>query len=360
MIALRTERLQELADQFFGPTSAAVYGAVVRAAEGKIHSVRSPLRVKAGFSLDDEGEAVDNAEILVNDAEILDLVDKDLDLASAIKKEFEAPSSEALDEGTNNHKKRRYVPDNDEDVAATGVKQEVCSDDEDHDPIVNGVESTERRRKRLRLISMHLDILAESPKRFLKRSSNKSASSVNFGLLSQTLVDAEVDRMVLAQCGQVGLRIVRVLREKGKLLDTQLASICLKRLKDLRVVLTIMQSRGLVDVQEVPRDNTRQPSRTTYLWQYNEHAVRQNFVQQTYQGISRTVLRLDMERERNSDIIDKAESVDWDLKRLNKPERDLLARWQAIEERLTVTLDHLDDVVMVLRDFDEADTSLLT
>lgn len=359
MVALRTERLEKLAEQYLGVMSAAVYGALLRAAEGKTHSVRSPLRVKEGFSLDGDGEAIDNSDIKVGDTEILERLEVDLDLASTIKDTPGESHGKSSTGTTKNNKKRRFVPDEDEDVAATGVKREVESDEDDVDPIVNGVESTEHRQKRLNLVGMHLDLLGESPKNFLERNPGKHMSAINFHRLSNLVAEAEVDQMILARSGQIGLRVVRILREKGKLLDTQIAAMCLKRLKDLRAILTNLQFLGFVDVQEMPRDQYRQPSKTAYLWRFSEFEVRQMFLQQTYQGISRSTLRLRFEQYRNSAIIDKAESVDWNLSRLNKPERDLLARWQATEERLTNTISRLDDVVMVLRDFDESDTSLL-
>lgn len=360
MFALRTERLEQLADKHLGPMSALVYGALLRAAEGKSRAVHSPLRVKAGFSVDDDGEEADNAEISVTDTEILDHLQKDLDLASTIKDTSGVPQSKTSDGEVKKGKKRRLVPDDDEDVAAVGIKKEVESDDEDADPLVNGVESTAHRQKRVNLVGMHLELLGECAKPFLRRNAEKRTSAINLGVLSSMLVDAELDSMVLARSGPVGLRVIRILREKGKLLDTQIAGMCLKRLKDLRAILTNLQALGFIDVQEVPKDNSRQPSRTVYLWQFNEHEVRQMFLQQTYQALSRTLLRMEVEKERSKDIIEKAESVDWDMKRLNKPERDMLARWQATEEALTGAVDRLDDVVMTLRDMDDADTSLLT
>lgn len=360
MIALRTERLKKLADQYLGPTSAAVYGALLRAAEGKIHSVRGQLRVKEGFDLDEDGEPVERDDVTVTDSEILDHLQSDLDLGSTIKDYSSATNGDAGEDTSRKGKKRRLVPDDDEDAADVGIKKEVGSDDEDAEPIVNSVESEENRRKRLHMIGMHLELLGESPQGFLKRNPQRRTSSITFAHLAKVLLNSEIDTMILARSGQIGLRIIRILREKGKLLDTQIASICLKKPKELRVILTNLQALGFLDVQELPRDNTRQPSRTVYLWQFNEWEVRQMFLQQSYQGMARTLRRKEIERQRNQDVIEKAESVDWNTARLNKAERDLLARWQAADERLEVTVLRLDDVVMVLRDFDEADTSLLT
>lgn len=313
------------------------------------------MRVKSGFSIDEDGDARDNSEITIADTDLVDKIDKGLDLRSSIK-DMDARASNENSKG----KKRRLVPDDDDDIAALGIKKEVESDEEDAEPIVNGVETTAQRQKRLNYISMHLNLIGESPKNFLRRNIQRRTSTISFGVLSGMLAKTEIDRVIVARSGQTGLRVCRILREKGKLQDTQIATLCLKRIKDLRAILTNLQALGFIDVQEMPRDNYRQPSRTVYLWYLNEHEVRQNLLQQTYHGMSRSMTRLDAERERNKDIIEKAESVDWDTKRLNKPERDLLVQWHATEDILTSTIDRLDDVVMVLRDFNETDTSLLT
>lgn len=353
-IALRSERLKVLAEQYLGAPSAAVYSTLLRVAEGKTHHARHQLREKSGFSFDDDGEAADNSEITIADAEIADLLEKGTDLLSTIK----LLSATGAEEASVDDEKGNLASD--QQVAAPSIKEEVQSDDEYDDPLVNGIEPTEHRQKRLNHIGMHLDLLGESTKKFLRRNTKKRTSTISFGTLSNLLAKAEVDQMIVARSGQIGLRVCRILRDKGKLLDTQIAGLCLKRLKDLRAILTNLQSLGFIDVQEMPKDNYRQPSRTTYLWYFNEHEVRQNFLQESYHGMCRSMQRLETERERNKDIVEKAESVGGDLKRLNKPERDLLEQWQATEEALNTTVDRLDDVVMVLRDFDDADTSLLT
>lgn len=417
MIALRTERLEKLADQSLGPMSAAVYGGLLRAAEGKIRSVRSQLRVKADPvkadpDSDEDDKPVEIENITIADAEILDRLQSELDLASTVAKEsaqkdgdthddagkkskkrrLEADDEEDAQDGDANEipspkgkkrrkvadededaqdddanenssprgKKRRKLADDNEDEAGNGVKEEVESEDDDSEPIVNGVESEQHRQERLSNIGMHLELIGESPQGFLKRNIQRRTSTISFAHLARLLLDAELDSMILARGGQIGLRIIRILREKGKLVDTQIASICLKSPKEVRVILTNLQALGFLDVQELPRDNTRQPSRTVYLWQFNEWEVRQMFLHQTYQAMTRTLRRKKVEKHRSRDVIEKAESVDWNMQRLNKAEKDLLARWQAVDQRLDVTVYRLDDVAMVLRDFDEADTSLFS
>ena len=390
MIALRTDRLESLADEYAGPMSATVYGALLRFAEEKTRSVRSQLRVKTNSSPDndddDEDEeqeevAADHAEITIADTDIIDRVPDWVDLSS-IKYTSGELHTKSSSRTTKNSKKRRLVPDDDEDIARVGIKKEVESDDDDDgegededgkdegeeeeeeqdtEPIVNGIESTKHRQKRLDVIATHLDLLGESSSRlFLERNSEKRTSTINFGVLSHMLVEIEMDQMILARSGQVGLRVVRILRENGKLLDTQIAGMCLKQFKELRIILNNLQVMGVIDVQEVPKDNQRQPSRTIYLWHFDEDGVRQALLQETYHALSNTLLRLETEKERHRDITEKAESVDWNMERLTKAERNLYARWLKIEERMTATVDGLDDLVMVLRDFEEADTSLLS
>lgn len=334
MLALRTERLEDMAARALGAPSGAVYGALLQCAESKAPYARNVTRAAPSFTFDANGEPVDNSEVTVADTELVDYLDKRVDLASTIK----------------------AGPD--EDVAALGIKEEDAEDD--FEPSARGMETAKSHQKRVNDISIHLDLLGESSKDFLRRNTRTRKSTVSFAALSSMIAKAEVDSMILARGGQIGLRTCRILRDKGRMQDTQVAGFCLKRLKDVRAILTNLQYLGFVDVQEMPKDNSRQPSKTTYLWFFNEAEVRSTFLQDAYHGILRTLERLDVERETNKDIIEKCESVNWDVKRLNRAEREMLTTWHATEDALSSAVEKLDDVVMVLRDFGETDTSLST
>jgi len=115
-----------------------------------------------------------------------------------------------------------------------------------------------------------------------------------------------------------------------------------------------MQEAGYVDTQEIPRDNSRQPSRTIYLWFYDQDRMRKLVLNDVYKAMSRLLQRIKVERERVHTVIEKAERLDvrgHEDKYLTKVEREALWAWRECEEKLLVQLSRQDDLVALLRDF---------
>jgi len=70
----------------------------------------------------------------------------------------------------------------------------------------------------------------------------------------------------MEQYGFKGLRIIRLLYEKGKLDEKAIINLTLMNPLEVRQKLTELMSGGFVQIQEVPRSADRAPSRTFYLW----------------------------------------------------------------------------------------------
>ncbi|KAK1020302.1 RNA polymerase III subunit C82, partial [Friedmanniomyces endolithicus] len=201
---------------------------------------------------------------------------------------------------------------------------------------------------------------------FCKRARAGSTSTewgVDFETLTDGLIQAELDTTIAARFGSTHLRVVRLLRERGKLEEKQVASFAMTRIKDIRAVLTELQSESLAEAQELPKDNQRQPSRTTYLWYFDPQRAQSLILQQTYKAMARTLQRIPVERERFRTIIEKAERTDikgQEQEKLETHERQLLREWREIEERLLTQVSRMDEVVVILRDCSGRDVSLAT
>lgn len=136
--------------------------------------------------------------------------------------------------------------------------------------------------------------------------------------------------------------------------EKRLQEISLLSSKDLRQVLGGMQATGFVDLQEVPRDAQRQPSRTIYLWFYDPDRVCRNLLQDTYKAMSRCLQRIRFERNRLREFLDKTERSDVkgnEERYLSEAELKTLQQWRAKEALLLGEVSRLDDLVAVLRDF---------
>ena len=204
----------------------------------------------------------------------------------------------------------------------------------------------------------NLFLLAEHPYNFLnfsRRSGSTPESwTVNFPALAHQLRSIELENIIIERYGVEALRIIHILQDKGKLDEKAIASFTLMDQKTMRSILTTMHEAGHLDLQEVPRDNARQPARTIFLWFFDPERCRQKVLEETYKTMARCMQRAKTEREAVQSVIDKASRTDVVGKEdelLCLDERTALAAWRAKEERLLGEIGRLDDLVAVLRDF---------
>lgn len=355
-LLLRNRRLEQMAHYHLGPATAAVFGTYLRSLEKT--ELRGAVKPEPFKDEEDGGEEDNDSLPSVTDVKVLEHLDKAIDLAHGVKVER---SISNLPNGTS----KRKVLSDDPDEAELGIKVEKDSDEEeeeDEEQPVNGYRSLKERNKRLALVGMHLSILAEHNKCFVRRTKDKKASKIDITALTTRLVQDEVDTMIGNRYSNIETRIVRCLRERGKLEEKSVQTMCMMRLMPLRMHLTFLQFAGICDSQEIPKDASRQPNRVLHLWQFNEKRVVNQYLHRAYQGMSRSLQRLRVEREgKFKAVIEKAERVDVkgrEQELLNLQEKNLLKQWRDTEERLLVQVDRLDDLVGVLRDFPGNDTSV--
>ena len=228
---------------------------------------------------------------------------------------------------------------------------------------MNGFTPYRERNKRTSLIEAHLSLLEEHHTNLCVRTRPGSQEwRVNFAALTDTLIEAEIDSTISARPGgNTALRVIRILRARGRLDEKQVASFAMLRIKDVRSCLTELQFSGFVEAQELPKDTGRQPSRTVYLWYCDTRRVQSILLQSTYKSMTRTLQRVEVERERYLPIITKAERSDvqgQEEKKLGASDKATLRAWKERRERLLVQVSRMDDMVALLRDFSGKDTSL--
>lgn len=115
-----------------------------------------------------------------------------------------------------------------------------------------------------------------------------------------------------------------------------------------------MHQSGYLQLQEIPRDANRQPSRTLFLWAWDPERARAQLLEECYATMERLVRRARVERERVRETIEKASRTDVvgrEKEFLAEGERVALGGWRAREERIWGEVGRLDDVVSIVRDF---------
>lgn len=348
-----------------GPVTAGVFDAVLSASdavkEAEVKSDQGPLKEEDS---DDEMEVDDDDEeeegfgqeqtaeplVTVTDFEVLEHLDKSIDLSETVK--VPRPSK------PQNGKHRKKVLSDDPDEAELGIKVEQESDDEEDVPA--GQLSLKEQNKRLALINTHLNILAEHPKRFVKRQPGRQTSQIDIKAITKKLIEDEVDAMISHRFSKHEMRLVRILRDTGCLEEKSLQWASMLPVVPLRQHLTFLKFAKICDCQEVPKDDKRIPNRMLHLWQFDEKRVVNRYLHQTYQGMARLMQRTQIAREEKfAAVLEKAERVG-DEALLNKGERELLGQWREMEETTLVQIDRMDDLVGVLRDFPGDTHSLMT
>jgi transcription initiation factor IIE alpha subunit len=204
----------------------------------------------------------------------------------------------------------------------------------------------------------HEDILqslrriAEGSYTFLTEGKD-GAWSVDAGRLRNFLLRSEILKIARQQVGPAGLRLLRILIDKGRLDERVLQEVGLLAAKELRQTLGILHTMGFTDLQEVPRDPQRLPNRTTFLWFYDEARVQKSLLDGIYKSQARVYERMRDERDAVRTTLEKVERYHCEGHEdeyMSKAEATLLQQYRRKEMWLLGEIARLDDSVALLRD----------
>ncbi|KAJ5560120.1 RNA polymerase III Rpc82 C -terminal [Penicillium frequentans] len=323
-VALRNARFVTLAEQDAPPATAEVYDCLLR------HVEYATFRCRDTDEIPREREEGEQWTVPIDAERILGDIDPCLDLSGAF-----APL-ESSSQSVNRGGKRP-------------LENGVNGDHEDSDDESSGP-------NRVWEVNQHLQLLSQPPHNLTSCVELYGVPKwrVGFRGLARKLRHLELERMIESRYGDVAIRVIRVLHAKGKLDEKRLQEISLLPFKDLRQTLASMQSGGFVDLQEVPKDAQRQPSKTIFLWYYDPDRVCSSILEDTYKAMSRTLQRIKVERGRLKDFLEKTERSDvkgHEEEYLTEEELELLQRWKDKEALLLAEVARLDDMVAVFRDY---------
>jgi len=329
---MRSMQLEQFASRFCGDMTAKVYGTLLQLLEKNIPRCHDDLLAGAR----DEDDAVYDSGKTATTFEIMEALDPSVDL------------SEGLDFDECSNSLTNGLHDDDRDFDST-IKSEHTRDEDE-------MSSMKRSNKRLYLVETHLKILMEHPRGFTEKTGTRGKGewSVNFEDLTRNLQSVEVENVIAARFGSVAARIVRVLKAKGRLDEKLVSTYALLRKKEICAVLNPVQEAGLIETQEVPKDAGRQPSRAVYLWYFDQERVMKVLVAETYKAMTRTIQRIQVQKDAVKDVIEKAERLDvvgHEDEYLTQSDKNHLRRWREEEEKLLTQLMRMDDMVALMRDF---------
>lgn len=376
LVELRNIKLAQYVDDLIGETTAQVYAALLSALSKKINR----CQVDPMTRTEDDGDTF--AGPSVNTLEIFEHLSPSIDVSAGIG----IPEPGLVDHQSA-EKIRRYPPKPKASILQSSLEagdEIIGSDDEDYDrsdeigfgangyvddfpsskPGSNGIkgdkphsdDAASVRAQRMRHMRQHLLLLAESKEGFVRHcgGENRGEWTVDFEHLMGHLRLQELDILIEASFGRKGLRLVRVLREKGKLDDKMLPNIALMRRPDVHVKMAEMEMAGFLDIQEVPRDNQRAAARTIFFWFFDEDRTLKRTLDNVYKSMVRCFQRLETERKKKQSVLAVTERKDVQGMEEEKLRGDVYneyCQFLEIEKKLLGQVDKLDDLVAVFRDY---------
>lgn len=382
LVELRNQWLIRMASETIGETTAQVYGALLRLLSLETSRCRIDPRLDLLYGGDDYNTKRFPVHPSLSASEILDALDPAIDLFTGIGK----ASSPKIDVRISEHIQRqpalRYPlnPDAQEEWT-DGMKDEDSGDDLLDDggsdeevesvPLHKGKslasassgtakgtkvkfqEAGHSRANRQGQLREHLLLLADSNLGFV-RHSDSNGWTVDFEPLIEKLQEVELETLIEQTCGRYGLRLARILKEKGKLDDKALLGLALMTKRDLHQTMTHLEVSGFLEIQEIPKDNNRSAARTLFLWFFDKDRNLSQMLDKLYKSMVRCLQTLEIQRQKEKNILSFVERSD-----IKGKEEDVMApeaynqymKHLALQSKLLGQVMRLDDLVAAIRDY---------
>jgi DNA-directed RNA polymerase III subunit RPC3 len=379
-VMMRNQRLVELAEQCIGSTTAKVYAELLRKLESELQHCKASSTIPE--EVDGETDLTSLPQVATHKLEAL--LKEPADFAGVIAQID--PSQIDLTMIDHRKKLRRKMAakvdlangvtvvgdassDEDETEDVQKHDSEVISDDElsvsshEFSPVspsgpIPDPPVEAQNGGCFSILRQHLLLLCEHPYSFVhhvpRTSSIPEKWAVDFRSLSSTLQHLTLTSTLTSRFGSTATRLANILIAKGKLDEKALSAHSLLNVQPLRPLLTDLQKAGLFQLQEVPRDGSRQPSRTFFFWEWDAERARSKVLEDCYGAMARLVWRLRVEKGKVRALVEKAERSDVlgrEEELLGKEEMMALRRWWGVAERVWGEVGRLDEMVAVLRDF---------
>ena len=259
-------------------------------------------------------------------------------------------------------KKRRKKEFSDEDESSPDEDESDRSSEMDDDSAVssdsdqvNGDEEKDPHRETVR---NHLLLLARHPHKFLHHFPQTHMLperwTVDFPTLMRNITHHTMMQTIGRRHGVLARRITQILSDNGKLGEKELTNLTMANQKTMRGQIAILHNAGMIHLQEVPRDGSRNPARTMYLWFFDVERARAILQDESCKAMARCLQRVSIEREKVRGVVEKASRSDVigkEEKFLSVQEREALDKWRAVEARIWGQVGRMDDVVGIMRDY---------
>jgi DNA-directed RNA polymerase III subunit RPC3 len=333
-VLLRNQQLVRLAYRYIGETTSKVFQALLRSIENKLVRCWDPLDSDVRLFSREENNS---KQFLVSPETILKYLDPDLDLNNGL---YSQPTMN----GVNGHSQLQKPK-------APTTNGNTSTAEKESIPSLKRKASANSNELTFKIIS-HLKILERDPRRFVIFVEGKW--TVPFKSLTRLLIQHEIENTITARFGPVSARLIRILHKNHSTDEKALASAAILKPKEVRAATNALLAAGLLATHEIPRDSNRTTNRLLWLYAYDPISVRARLIRDSYAAMLRLLRRADVEKERMSGLLQKAERTDVVGKEdiyLTSDERRELWKVREMEMDLLGHVGRIDDLVACLRYF---------
>ncbi len=363
MVDLRNQHLAHIVSETIGETTGRVYAVLLRMITESTPRCRlepdkdDVLASPRYASTDDIFSQLDSAvDVFVGIGKTAR--DKiDTRFAEKLQRQpqsIKAPYDEADDDGDGSGDEDEDMNDEDEyDSEADDIEvptKAASAVNGSKESKVTFEDSTQNPQSRLGQTRQHLLLLCNNKLGFA-RHSGRGIWTVDFEPLLRKLQEMQLDQVMEQKVGRQGLRLARILRRNGKLDEKTLPALAMMKKGDVHHKMLQLQMHGYAEIQEVPRDNSRQANRTMFFWYCS---VERAFAQQldnAYKAMLRCLQVCEVQRQAHRDVLASAERPDVkgrEKEALEKKYYDKYQKYRDMEKMLLGEALRLDDMVSVL------------
>ncbi|SOV08737.1 related to RPC82 - RNA polymerase III subunit C82 [Ustilago sp. UG-2017a] len=180
-----------------------------------------------------------------------------------------------------------------------------------------------------------------------------SSLTIEFSNVAERMRRDLLRNVIEEKFGTAAIRIMNILREKGKLEEKHISKLALVSISETRDLCSRLFHASLLGLQEVPKTKDRDPAKTFFLWFVDEAKCRAWLLDHLYQSLARLGQRRNEEMRRQLTLLRKVERSDVKLDTvglLTEWERQTWDRLQRVLQMLTVAEMRTEMDVFVLRD----------
>eukprot|EP00037_Helgoeca_nana_P030041 m.367075 g.367075 ORF g.367075 m.367075 type:complete len:537 (+) comp28099_c0_seq2:2660-4270(+) len=206
----------------------------------------------------------------------------------------------------------------------------------------------------------HVEALELFGSGFVSRPAGSAAYlQLNYSVMRDLARYLAVEKMVETKCGEECARLFRLVRTKRYLEQKKVKELALMgAFKDTKVSLNKLFKEDFLMMQEVPKQADRVPSKCVYVWACDMNRITTMVLFQCYKAQANLSARVAVERKAYKLLRAKQEkqatnpSEHADIQRA-KADSEAIEKIEAKLEKLEHAGLETDELVMLLRDFDE-------